>query len=110
MKEVLRAARCATPAQQDSHLSLDHLIIALLDSSPVNTILAEHQLSKARCQQLVDDLRQNEPITGDQAEEQYDALSKYGHDLVQMAEDGKLDPVIGREGNSPGYSHLESPE
>ena len=47
--------------------------------------------------ELIAELRKDKPITSDQAEEQYDALSKYGIDLVQLAQDGKIDPVIGRE-------------
>ena len=97
LMKVLRQAESLRQKQNDSHLSLDHLILALCNDHTVAGIFLGQQLSQNTCSELIKELRKSKPITNDQAEEQYDALTKYGVDLVQMARDGKLDPVIGRE-------------
>ena len=81
----------------DSHIAIDHLLTALYGHSASKQVLEQHGLSQDQLEQAIKDVRGNRPITSANAENTYEALLTYGHDLVGDAEDGKLDPVIGRD-------------
>eukprot|EP01107_Rhizomastix_libera_P002110 TRINITY_DN1374_c0_g1_i2.p1 TRINITY_DN1374_c0_g1~~TRINITY_DN1374_c0_g1_i2.p1 ORF type:complete len:890 (+),score=250.82 TRINITY_DN1374_c0_g1_i2:38-2707(+) len=94
---AFKAADTIRKAANDSHIAQDHLIIALLDDSDVAAAFKESGITKQILEQAIKELRGNRKVESRDAEENYDALNKYGHDLVALAEAGKLDPVIGRD-------------
>jgi ATP-dependent Clp protease ATP-binding subunit ClpB len=96
--QLLQRSTKAAKANGDALVALDHLLMALYDDlREVADALMEAGLTKKLAQLAVEDLRGGRKVTSASAEEQYEALEKYGIDLVKMAEEGKLDPVIGRD-------------
>lgn len=92
--EVLAEAGKIQKANDDTHIAMDHLLIALTTSSDV---LRAISISRKALEDAVKEIRGNRKVTSKNAESVYDALSKYAQDLTKLAEDGKLDPVIGRD-------------
>lgn len=84
---------------KDEYVSVEHLYLALLDeeNTPSSKILKKYRITKDSFLQALTKVRGNQRITGQNPEDQYDALNKYGMDLVEQAKKGKLDPVIGRD-------------
>ena len=99
--QLLQKATKAAKANGDSLVALDHLLLALYDDKETAAALqcsdSGGGLSKKQAETAVAELRGSRKVTSASAEENYEALEKYGIDLIQMAEDGKLDPVIGRD-------------
>ncbi|CAE7939185.1 CLPB1, partial [Symbiodinium sp. KB8] len=95
--KALRAADQLRKSKKDSLIALDHMLIALYDDHKVSSTLSSAGLTKKKLTKAVENLRGNKPVTSKSAEQTYDALERYGQDLVQRAEEGKLDPVIGRD-------------
>ncbi|CAB9524733.1 protein ClpB [Seminavis robusta] len=94
---LLQRASKAAKANGDALLSVDMLALALFEDSECKNAFKTTGLAKKAAQKAVDDLRGGRKVTSASAEDQYEALEKYGVDLVQVAEEGKLDPVIGRD-------------
>lgn len=92
--EVLAEAAKIQKANDDTHIAIDHLLIALTVSSDV---LRAFAISRKALEDAVKEIRGNRKVTSKNAESVYDALSKYAQDLTKLAEEGKLDPVIGRD-------------
>ena len=84
-------------ANGDSHVAVDHLIAALADNADFAPIMQEAGFTKVAIENAIKAVRGSRKVTSATAEETYDALNKYGHDLVEAAVSGKLDPVIGRD-------------
>jgi len=83
---------------QDQYISVEHLMLAYArDSRSGRQILLELGLSEEDLRTAVDGVRGTQRVTSQNPETTYEALSLYGTDLTQMARDGKLDPVIGRD-------------
>jgi ATP-dependent Clp protease ATP-binding subunit ClpB len=85
---------------KDEYISVEHLLLALVDegkNSPAGRILAEFGVERNRLLEQLKSIRGNQRVTTDNPEQAYEALKKYGSDLVAMAHSGKLDPVIGRD-------------
>jgi ATP-dependent Clp protease ATP-binding subunit ClpB len=84
---------------KDEYVSVEHLIIAMLEDtkSPAGRLLNEQGISRDSFLQALTSLRGNQRVTSAMPEVTYEALDKYGRDLVKDARDGKLDPVIGRD-------------
>ncbi len=99
MIRVLGLAEKIAAGMKDEFISTEHLLLAIIEDgdSDVVEICREFGLHRNRIQQIVKDYRQGKRITNDNPEEGYQALSKYGRDLTDMAKQGKLDPVIGRD-------------
>jgi ATP-dependent Clp protease ATP-binding subunit ClpB len=97
LRKVMDAAKAAQKKQQDSLVANDHLIIALYTDKTVATILKGIGLSQNLVEKVLVDMRAGRKVETATAEESYDALNKYGVDLCEAAEQGKLDPVIGRD-------------
>ncbi|KAN0027784.1 hypothetical protein ACTFIV_009608 [Dictyostelium citrinum] len=95
--QVLRSAARHQKNNGDSHLALDHLILGLLDDREIISVLGDSGATKEQVIQAVKEIRGNKKITSKTAESTYEALSKYGYDMVAQAQEGKLDPVIGRD-------------
>jgi ATP-dependent Clp protease ATP-binding subunit ClpB len=88
-------------AQQhgDHYLSTEHLLLGLLEAkdTPLQSVFGAYNLDRQKTETALKQLRGNQKVTSQQPEATYDALSKYGQDLVELARSGKLDPVIGRD-------------
>jgi ATP-dependent Clp protease ATP-binding subunit ClpB len=97
LSRVIQLAQQDQKARKDTHLAIEHLLTALVGDRKVGAVLAGRGLTKAALSKAIDEVRKGRTITSDQAEESYDALAKYGRDLVADARKGKLDPVIGRD-------------
>ena len=95
---ALNAAEKAAKSMGDEYTSVEHLMIGLFAAATpaVKRIFADHGITKAAFTAELAKVKTS-PVTGDDPESTYDALTKYGTDLVQRARDNKLDPVIGRD-------------
>jgi ATP-dependent Clp protease ATP-binding subunit ClpC len=84
---------------KDEFVSTEHLLIAIAGETrgEAATILAESGISQEKIYQALQKIRGGHRVTDRQAESKYRSLEKYGHDLTELARQGKLDPVIGRE-------------
>jgi ATP-dependent Clp protease ATP-binding subunit ClpB len=86
---------------KDEYVSVEHLMLAALESDPKGAfrkICATFNLSRDRFFAALNVVRGNQRVTSANPEETYEALERYGRDLVKEASKGKLDPVIGRDG------------
>ena len=99
LQQLLLAAEKKADQLKDEYVSVEHLYMALLDerNTPSTQILKRNGVDKDKFLQALNQVRGNQRVTSQNPEENYDALNKYGRDLVEMARDGKLDPVIGRD-------------
>lgn len=84
---------------KDEYVSVEHLYLALLEEkgTPSSKILKKYNITKNKFLEALEKVRGNQRVTSQNPEDGYDALNKYGRDLVEMAREGKLDPVIGRD-------------
>ena len=84
---------------KDEYVSVEHIMISLFDNfnSELKSLFREHGITKNDFLKALSKVRGNRRVTSDNPEETYDALKKYGQDLVEMARAQKLDPVIGRD-------------
>jgi len=84
---------------KDEFVSTEHLLIAIAGETrgEAATILAESGVTQEKIYQALQKIRGGHRVTDRQAESKYRSLEKYGHDLTELARQGKLDPVIGRE-------------
>jgi ATP-dependent Clp protease ATP-binding subunit ClpB len=101
LARLLEAAEREAKRLKDDYVSVEHLIIAMIDegaSSGAGRLLAQHGLSKDSFLEHLTRIRGNQRVTSATPEGAYEALEKYGRDLVADAAAGKLDPVIGRDG------------
>ena len=82
----------------DEYVATEHLLLALYDSKGnISIMLHDQGISKANLNKVIKELRKGEKITSTSAEQNYNALEKYAKNLNQLAQEGKLDPVIGRD-------------
>ncbi|WP_206459305.1 ATP-dependent chaperone ClpB [Anaerovorax sp. IOR16] len=84
---------------KDEYISVEHLYLALLEekNTPSGQILKKYNITKEGFLQALTKVRGNQRVTSQNPEDNYEALEKYGRDLVEEARKGKLDPVIGRD-------------
>ncbi|MBQ9387214.1 MAG: AAA family ATPase, partial [Lachnospiraceae bacterium] len=84
---------------KDDFVSVEHLALALIDASDatLKEIWSDFGISRKEFEKATLSIRGNARVTGQDPEETYDVLTKYGEDLVEKAREGKLDPVIGRD-------------
>ncbi|MBM7647557.1 ATP-dependent Clp protease ATP-binding subunit ClpB [Bacillus ectoiniformans] len=84
---------------EDDYLSVEHVAVALpeITSRTMQQFLRNEQLSKEHLEKTILEIRGNHKVTSQQPETSYEALTKYGRDLVEEVRSGKLDPVIGRD-------------
>lgn len=82
----------------DEYVSIEHLLLALIDTNDeVSRLLKDNGVTTKNFKAAIKDLRKGERVTSASQEETYNALSKYARNLNQLAQEGKLDPVIGRD-------------
>ncbi|GLD96207.1 hypothetical protein PINS_up004885 [Pythium insidiosum] len=95
--KLLKYATKLRKENKDTHAAVDLLLLALFTDSRVAQILKANGMDEARVKEAVLSTRQGRPVASATAEETFDALNKYGQNLVTLAEAGKIDPVIGRD-------------
>ena len=100
LQQILLNAEKKAEKMKDEYVSVEHLYLALLDerNTPSAAIFKRYGINKDKFLDALNKVRGNQRVTSQNPEENYDALNKYGRDLVEMAREGKLDPVIGRDG------------
>ena len=96
---ALRSAEQTAQSMKDEYISVEHVFLGLLDAAgnAVAELLRTFDITKDRAMQALAQVRGNQRVTSDNPEETYNALKKYGTDLVERARQNKLDPVIGRD-------------
>ncbi len=96
---ALKSAEQAAQSMKDEYISVEHLFLGLLDAanSALKELFRTYNVSREKVMQALANVRGNQRVTSDNPEETYDALKKYGTDLVERARQNKLDPVIGRD-------------
>jgi ATP-dependent Clp protease ATP-binding subunit ClpB len=94
LMEVIQEADRIKNSKQDTHIAVDHFVIAVTVNADVLRSLG---VSRNALEDAVKEIRGNRKVTSRNAENSYDALGKYAQDLTKLAEEGKLDPVIGRD-------------
>ena len=99
LSEALALAEEKADAMQDDYVSVEHLLLAMAEKADaaLATILKNAGVTESALLAAVRAVRGNSRATGDNPEATYDALKKYGQDLVEAARSQKLDPVIGRD-------------
>lgn len=99
LARVLSRAEKEARELKDQYISVEHLLLATLEESERETkeLLSQAGLNRTSLLNSLRAVRGNQQVTSDNPEETYEALDKYGRDLTKQAEDGKLDPVIGRD-------------
>ncbi len=99
ISQLMQNARQEADRLKDEFISTEHLLIAIAAEGrgEATAILAEFGLNQERIYQALRKIRGAHRVTDQHAESKYRSLEKYGHDLTELARQGKLDPVIGRE-------------
>ncbi len=99
LKRVMDVANEEAKKLNDEYISTEHLLLAIASerNTPSANILREANVGKERIYGAIEEIRQGQRVTAPNAESKYRVLAKYSRDLTQAAEEGKLDPVVGRE-------------
>ena len=99
LDRVLTEAEAQAERMKDDYVSVEHLFLALVEKGSSGTagIFKSFGVEKNRLLQALSDIRGNQRVSSRNPEETYDVLKKYGQDLVELARQNKLDPVIGRD-------------
>ena len=100
VNEVLVKAEDISRSFEDSYISVEHVMLAIMDVDSrgvVGKILKEFDISKNKFMEVLSMVRGNQRVDSNDPEGTYDALTKYGTNLVELAKAHKLDPVIGRD-------------
>ncbi len=97
--QALNAAQETAKQMKDEYVSVEHLLLALLKTADreLAQLLQTYHVTEEGVLQALSSVRGNQRVTSDNPEETYDALKKYGTDLVERARQNRLDPVIGRD-------------
>ncbi|KAG1801621.1 P-loop containing nucleoside triphosphate hydrolase protein [Suillus plorans] len=95
--KVLREAQSLQKTMHDSYIAQDHIILALLKDPSISPIIKDAGLTEAALKTATEQTRGNRRVESKNAEAGFDALQKYAVDLTALAEEGKIDPVIGRD-------------
>ena len=100
MNHALVGAEDEAKKMEDEYISVEHFLLALSsegNKGPAGKILYEMSVTRESLMDTIKAVRGGQRVTSQNPEETYEALEKYGTDLSQLARDGKLDPVIGRD-------------
>jgi ATP-dependent Clp protease ATP-binding subunit ClpB len=100
VNDVLTKAEKEASSLKDEYVSVEHLMLGLIDVArpeALKQIFKSFGLDRGKVLAVLKDVRGNQRVTSDNPETTYQALEKYGIDLVEQARKGKLDPVIGRD-------------
>ena len=96
---LLAAAEQTAKSMRDDYVSVEHLFLAMLDTADdtVRPLFSDYRVTKENALQTLQGIRGSQRVTTDNPESTYEALEKYGTDLVKKAREKKTDPVIGRD-------------
>jgi ATP-dependent Clp protease ATP-binding subunit ClpB len=111
LNEVLLKAQAEAQGMKDEFVSVEHLLLAFVaegDRTTAGRALRQAGVDRERLLESLSQVRGHQRVTSDNPEEGYEALAKYGVDLVEMAKAGKLDPVIGRDAEIRGVIRILS--
>ncbi len=99
LSQIFTAAEKLAQGMQDEYVSTEHLLLAIADEKDggAGKILRQHGVTRDDLLKVIEQMRGGVRITDQNAEANYQALSKYAKDLTDLARQGKLDPVIGRD-------------
>src|SRR4026209_880652 len=100
MNLIVQSAQAEATRLQDEYVSTEHLLLALASEagrSPAAQLLKRVGVTKDTLYQALTQVRGNQRVTSQNPESTYEALARYGRDLTDLARQGKLDPVIGRD-------------
>ena len=99
LDSILRAADAVRDSMGDEYTSVEHFMIAFFDckNEKIKELLSKHGIKKADFLKKLSEIRGERKVTNENPEATYDVLKKYGQDLVALAKEHKLDPVIGRD-------------
>ena len=100
LEEVLVKAEDISNKFKDSYVSVEHLMLAIIDvdkNGPTKQLLNKYNITKDSFMKVLSEVRGNQRVDTQDPEGTYDALAKYGTNLVDLAKKHKLDPVIGRD-------------
>ena len=99
LDRALNAAEQQAKQMKDEYISVEHVFLGILQrpSKAANEIFKMFGITNEKFMQQLSAVRGNQRVTSDNPEDTYNALKKYGQDLVEMARANKLDPVIGRD-------------
>ncbi|MFD2917974.1 ATP-dependent chaperone ClpB [Psychroserpens luteus] len=96
--KMLNEASIIAKKMNDDYVSIEHLILAIFKSkSKIAQMLKDQGVTEKGLNAAIDELRKGDRVTSQSQEETYNSLNKYAKNLNQLAKDGKLDPVIGRD-------------
>ena len=94
LNRVLVHAEDYAKKMNDNYISTEHLFLSSYDN---NSFLRDNSINKGQFEKVLNDIRGGRTIMTDNPENSYEALDKYGKDLVELARKGKIDPIIGRD-------------
>ena len=99
LDKALTAAEKTARNMKDEYVSVEHLVLGLMDApnAAVREVLRQFSIDKSEFLNVLAQVRGNQRVTSDNPESTYDVLAKYGQELVSLARQQKLDPVIGRD-------------
>ena len=99
LESVLDDAEKQAERMKDSYVSVEHIFLSMLDSptNDMKELFKSFGITKDKFLSVLKDVRGNSNVTNENPEDTYDVLKKYGRDLVELARERKLDPVIGRD-------------
>ncbi|MCG8808596.1 ATP-dependent chaperone ClpB [Tenacibaculum finnmarkense] len=96
--KALNEASIIAKKMTDEYVSIEHLILAIFKStSQIAQVLKDQGVTEKSLTATIDELRKGERVTSQSAEETYNSLNKFANNLNKLAQNGKLDPVIGRD-------------
>ncbi len=99
LRKALQQAESEAAQFGDEFISTEHLFLGILsvERSPAESLLRRYNVDRDRTMQALAEIRGNQRVTDENPESTYQALEKYGRNLTDLAREGKLDPVIGRD-------------
>ncbi len=97
--KTLQQSEKTAQSMKDEYVSVEHLFLALVETAgrELKELFQNYRITREGILQALTQVRGNQRVTSDNPEETYDALKKYGTDLVERARENKMDPVIGRD-------------
>ena len=99
LDKALAEAEAQAARMKDEYVSVEHIVLGIMEApnKAVGEILKAFNITKSKFLSALQEVRGSAQVTSQNPEETYDVLKKYGQELVEMAREGKLDPVIGRD-------------
>ncbi|MBN2796439.1 MAG: ATP-dependent chaperone ClpB [Clostridia bacterium] len=98
-QKIMMKAEKQAKKMGDEYISIEHLFLSIIDTGneALKGILKQYQITEEKIMAVLKDIRGNRKVTSENPEQSYNVLEKYGEDLVALARQNKLDPVIGRD-------------